>query len=233
MACVTMARARSAACSRASLSSRLTRPADSRLASASICLINRLSRFVGGQSGEQLEVLALARDELFVARGTGRHLLFASAQGLFAAGEGAVAVLDGEVLLGQHGFAFREHLFDATDLLPVIARVLLGLDAQLVRAFLRFEQGLFAARIVLALRLPQHPGRLFFRTSHGFGGDALAVGEPVAKYGCRTHERDDEVEGVVEDLARHEESSHRTGPLSGLMARREDRGCRTLHDGSD
>ena len=225
MACVTMARARSAACSRASVSSRFTRLAASRRASASICLIS--------SSRASSLVRPASRSRSFRCRATSSSYraalvatrLLARAQRLLTASQRAVALLERQLLLDERRLALHQDLLDAGDLLPVIARVLLGLDAQLVRALLGLEQRFLASRVVLALGVAQDARRLFFGAADGLGGEALAVGEPIAEDRRGGGKRDDEIEGVVQDLARHE-SPLAHGPSAGACFREGRRPCR-------
>ena len=56
-------------------------------------------------------------------------------------------------LFGERRLTAGEYLLDRSDLLPVIAGVLLGLEPQLVCAFFRVEQGFLAAGLRFTLRL--------------------------------------------------------------------------------
>ena len=84
-------------------------------------------------------------------------------------------------LFGQRRFTAGEDLLDRRDLLPVIARVLLGLEPQLVGALFRVEQRFLAARVAFTLGVAEHARGLLLGASQRLGGDALAVGDPQAK----------------------------------------------------
>jgi hypothetical protein len=115
MASVTICRARAAACSRASASSRLTSVAASRRASDSICSEQEVARFVGGEPGDALQLALLIGDEPLVSCGGLPAGLFAvvdlalaTPQVLLETVGGGEAIgerlrLLGEPLLGVHG----------------------------------------------------------------------------------------------------------------------------------
>ena len=62
--------------------------------------------------------------------------------------------------------------------------------------FFGLEQRLFFAVFGVALRVLHDAERLFLGPSDGFGGDPLAVGDPIGENGCGGHSRDGEVDDV-------------------------------------
>ena len=63
-----------------------------------------------------------------------------------------------------------------------------------MRLFLGVEQGFFLARLGVALGVLDDAERLLFGAADGFGGDALAVGDPDREHRAGGHERDDDVD---------------------------------------
>ena len=122
-----------------------------------------------------------------------------------AALETLQAALGGLLLLGQRGFASREHLLHARDLLAVIARELLGLDAQVVRALLGVEQRFLAPRVAFALGLAHDGARLFLGAAQRLGRQAAAVGEPIAVDRGRSCEGHEKVEDVGDQMGGHDD----------------------------
>ena len=145
-------------------------------------LDQQLARLVAGQAGEPLEIAAAAarralRSGPRWSRRSARACS-APARGVPARGRAPRSAC---LLFDERRLALDQHLLDAGNLLPVIARVLLGLDAQLVRALLGLEHRFLAPRVGFALRVAQDARRLFLGAADGLGGEALAVGEPIAE----------------------------------------------------
>src|SRR5580765_6381111 len=175
IACVTMPRARSAACSRASASMRLARVAAS----------------------------PLARDERIGLRRALRGRVLARGDGVLAAAERLVSLVERLRLLEQRRLALHEQLLHPRDLLAMVARELLGLDAQLVRALAGLDERFLAPGVRVPLGVAHDPRGLLFGLADRLGGDALAVGNPPRHRRGRGREGDEEVEDVFEGLGGH------------------------------
>ncbi len=114
------------------------------------------------------------------------------------------AALGGLLLLGQRGLASREHLLHARNLLAVVARELLGLDAQVVRALLGIEQRFLAPRVAVAFGLAQDGTRLFLGTSQRLGRQTSTIGEPIAEDRGRSCESHEKIEDVGDQMGGHD-----------------------------
>ena len=161
MACVMMARARSAACSRASVSSRLTSAAASCRASASSCLSSSSRASSAVRPATRSQLLLLLRAERLGSRGCGGHGRSSrAASAVLAAGEVLVRARRAPAVARWRRVALGQQLFHARDLLALVADELLGLEPQLVRALARLDHRFLAARLGVALGVAQDPARL-------------------------------------------------------------------------
>ena len=183
MASVMYCFARSAAVSRASASSRLSRFAESCRASPSICLMSSSFASSAVRPATRSSSCCCCGDQLLVLRRGAAAVLFSrSASGAFARRAGPSRAVDCRLPLGERRLAPGERLLEALGLLTVLARLPLGLDRDLVRLFLGVEQRFLLARLGVALGVPDDAQRLFFGAADGFGGDALAVGDPDGEH---------------------------------------------------
>ena len=87
----------------------------------------------------------------------------------------------------------------------MVARELLGLDAQVVRPLLGVEQRLLATGIALAFGFAQDGARLFLGTAEGLGRQASAVGEPIAVDRGRSCECHEKIEDVGDQMGGHDD----------------------------
>src|SRR6185503_1997825 len=120
-----------------------------------------------------------------------------------------------------------EELLHPRDLLAVVARVLLGLEAELVRALAGLDERFLAPRVRVPLGVAHDPRRLLLGPADRLSGDALAVGNPPGHRRGGGREGDEDVEDVFEGLG-----GHRTGPAgrSGLSGRSGRSGQSGQHD---
>ncbi len=135
-------------------------------------------RFVGRQAGDPLQLVFLLGHELVVLRGRGGRGLLALAQPAVARVQLPLQALDGGLALGDRGVAPVERLFEGGRLLAVLARLPLGIHQEIVGALLGFEERLFLAGLGVALGVLRDAERLLLGAADGFGGEALAVGDP-------------------------------------------------------
>ncbi len=96
-------------------------------------------------------------------------------------------------------FAADQRLLERLRLLALLARLALGVGEELVRLFLGVEQRFLLAGFGVALGVLDDAERLLLGAADGFGGNALAVGDPDGEHGGRRHERDQDVDQVPDD----------------------------------
>ena len=130
-------------------------------------------------------------------------VLLARGDGVLAAAERLVALVERLRLLEQRRLALHEQLLHPRDLLAMVARELLGLDAQLVRALAGLDERFLAPRVRVPLGVAHDPRGLLLGLADRLGGDALAVGNPPGDRRGRGREGDEEVEDVFEGLGGH------------------------------
>ena len=94
--------------------------------------------------------------------------------------------VDQQLPLDQRRLAADHGLFERLRLLPLLARLALGIGQQLVSFLLRVEDGFFLPGLGVPLGVLDDPERLLFGAADRFGGDPLSVGDPHGEHGrCR------------------------------------------------
>jgi hypothetical protein len=91
----------------------------------------------------------------------------------------------------------RQRLLHLRDVLFPFAHLALGFNQQLVGLFLAFEAGGLADVLGVSFRLAAEAIGVLLRAADGFGGNALAAGDPVQQRAC-CGGQDDDVEKIVE-----------------------------------
>ena len=158
-------------------------------------LDQQLLGFVGGQAGDAFELVLLLRDELLVLRrGGGRRLLALVRRPARAPPAPSRAARSRPA---ARRAPLRAGSASARAPRPAggPARACRSASTQqLVRLLLGVEQRFLLAGFGVALGVLDDAERLFFGAADGFGGDALAVGDPDGEHRAGRDERDDEVD---------------------------------------
>ena len=160
-------------------------------------LEQQLLGFVGGQAGDPLELVLLLRRRAVRIRG-GRFGAFSRSRALARGVQLFLEPLDAACRSASWRLAPRQRLFERLRLLALLPRLAFGLRQDLVRLLLGVEQRFLLARFGVALGVLDDAERLLLGAADGFGGDALAVGDPDGEHRAGGHQRDDDVDADTE-----------------------------------